>query len=172
MTNPSTPSIDQLKRAMAIAEDIQALEAEMAALFGQSPVSKSAVQSSAAPKKSGGKSKISAAGRARIAAAQRARWAKAKAGKPAAKPVAKKGGLTAAGRARLAASMKARWAARKHGAPAPTAKKAKTTAAAKPVPAKPAKKTRKLTPEGRAKLAAMMKARWAARKQGASASKA
>jgi flagellar biosynthesis/type III secretory pathway protein FliH len=133
-----TPTIDQLKRGIVIAEQIQRLEAEMSSIFkGQTPP-RLVSRASASPKQTK-KRGISAAGRERIAAAQRARWAKikrkgkakgnaaakgkakAKAPKSAAKPQKKKGGLTPAGRARLAALMKARWAARKQGAPAPNA---------------------------------------------------
>ncbi len=53
----------------------------------------------------------------------------------------------------MAAAQKARWAS----------KTAPDQAAAKP--AKKAKKRSGITPEGRAKLAAAMKARWAARKK-------
>ncbi|MEA3187805.1 MAG: hypothetical protein QOD99_1635 [Chthoniobacter sp.] len=71
--------------------------------------------------------------------------------------------MSAAARERIAAAQRARWAKLKgKGA-------AKSTAPA----TKPARKTRKkgnLTPEGRAKLAASMKARWAAKRKAAAES--
>jgi hypothetical protein len=140
----NTPSLDQLKRATAIAERIQALEGELAAIFNKGSSAQSSSPSAAAPSSRGpgkgkatGKRTMSPEARERIAAAQRARWAKTKGGtsssaqapKAAASASSggaapkKKTGLTPEGRAKLAASMKARWAARKKGAPAPTAKK-------------------------------------------------
>lgn len=124
MTTNHTPTFDQLKRGLHIAEQIAALEAEMNAIFQGKAVS-SAV-SHAATSKKGGRRKLSAQAIANIRAAQQKRWAKVKGTEAAAAPtpVKKKGGLTPAGRAKLAAAMKKRWAAaRKNGGPAPTAKK-------------------------------------------------
>jgi len=118
----NTPTLDQLRRGMQIAEQIAALEKQLAAVLGGQPVASSA----AAPKKIK-RRKISPEGLARIIAAQKKRWGKARAGRKASaapkKAVAKKkGGITAAGREKLSAAMKARWAARKAGAgPAPEA---------------------------------------------------
>lgn len=134
MPNTSTPSISNLKRAIEIAEQIERLQSQLAALVGGGSAPAPAAASATAPKKTrgrrGGKRTLSPEARERIAAAQRARWAKAKgSAKPAAQPAAKaekkgkKKGLTPAGRAKLAAAMKARWAARKKGAPAPNAAK-------------------------------------------------
>lgn len=117
----------QLKQAVQMREQIEALQEKLDALLGG--------KSSDTPKKKLGRPKgkrtMSAAGRAKIAAAQKARWAKinstssAKASSkklaPAKPSPTKKGGITAAGRAKLAAAMKARWAAKKKGAPAPNA---------------------------------------------------
>ena len=156
----NTPSLDQLKRAIAITEQIDALQSQLAALLGgSSPV---AVKAAAPAKARKGKRTVSPEARAKMAVAQRARWAKRKglaapAEAPAAKPEKKKKrGLTPEGRAKLAAAMKARWDARKKGAPAPTAKAQKPAKAAKAPKAK-----RVISPEARAKMAAAAKKRWA-----------
>ena len=77
------PSIDQLRKAVKIADQIQKLEKQLAAILGTSaaPASKVAPASKAAPPKAKRRkrSKLSAAGRAAIVAAQKARWAKIKA---------------------------------------------------------------------------------------------
>ncbi|TLD71422.1 hypothetical protein FEM03_07805 [Phragmitibacter flavus] len=85
------PSVDQLKKALEIAEKIKVLETQLAEILGSSaPVAKvaSAVQESApkvkkvkAPKAVKGvkkKRELSPEAREKIAAAQRARWAKTK----------------------------------------------------------------------------------------------
>jgi hypothetical protein len=127
----STPTLETLKAAIAVKEQIAALERKLAALLGGSSL---AVVKAPAPAIKG-RRKMSAAAKAKIGAAVKARWAKAKATAPSAKPVAaksapaakpakKKGGLTEEGRKKLAAAMKARWAARKKaGAPALNATK-------------------------------------------------
>lgn len=76
----STPSIDQLKRAIVIQENIDKLEAELKAVLSGSVVTAAPVQGSpiAKPAKKK-KRKMSAAGRANIIAAQKARWDKIKA---------------------------------------------------------------------------------------------
>lgn len=74
-------TLSSLKRAVAIAEKVEALEAELATILGQpsAPVSKAApeLKLEKSPKKK--KRKMSAASRAAIAAAQTARWAKVRA---------------------------------------------------------------------------------------------
>ena len=108
MTTPLTiPSVQQLRRAIAIKEQIQALENELVSLTGAAPA--------AAPGASRKKFTRSAATRAKMAAAQKARWAKLNRGTPAAaKPARKrKGQLSPEGRARIVAAQKARWAKRK-----------------------------------------------------------
>jgi hypothetical protein len=119
----STPTLETLKAAIAVKEQIAALERKLAALLGGSSL---AVVKAPAPAIKG-RRKMSAAARAKIGAAVKARWAKKKGAsvtKPvAAKPAKKKGGLTEEGRKKLAAAMKARWAARKKGAPALNATK-------------------------------------------------
>ena len=96
-------STEQLRRAIAIKEQIETLQKQFESLFGAS----TSVAAPRVTKKRG----MSAAGRARIAAAQKARWAKQKKAQGvAAKPAKKKRGkLSPEGRARIAAQ-KARWA--------------------------------------------------------------
>ena len=100
-------SLEKLKQAVSLREQIHALEAKINALFGGTG------QKAAAPgRRRGGRRKMSAATRAKLSAAAKARWAKGTFGR---KPKGKKrrSGLTAAGRRRLSESMKARWAARR-----------------------------------------------------------
>ena len=100
----SSLSLAQLQRAVAIKEQMEALESELQGLNGD--------EGSGARAKTKTKTRgynISAAGRARIAAAQRARWAKVKGRKaPAAKKAKRK--MSAAGRAAISKAAKARWA--------------------------------------------------------------
>lgn len=84
----SSPSLDQLKRAIAVKEQIASLEAELSAILGGGePVqtgkrkyTKRASAEAAATEKpvKKAKRKMSAEGRARIIAAQKARWAATK----------------------------------------------------------------------------------------------
>lgn len=113
-----TPSIQSLKRAVAIAEQIQNLQAELSSLLGgRSSVGNASgvVTISPAPAKKK-KGKMSAAGRAAIIAAQKLRWAKIKGASAAPKLAAtsgkkrKKGKMSAAGRAAIVAAQKLRWA--------------------------------------------------------------
>jgi hypothetical protein len=67
-----TPTLAQLKRAVALKKKISILEGRLAALLGDAP---EAVETGAVKKKR----KFSAAGIARIKAAQKKRWAKLKA---------------------------------------------------------------------------------------------
>lgn len=98
MTNNLTNlSVQQLRRAVAIKEQIEQLAGELRGILGGS-----------SGRRGGGTR--SAATRARMAAAQRARWAGAK-GKTKAKRGRRR--ISAAGRARIAAAARARWAAAK-----------------------------------------------------------
>jgi hypothetical protein len=104
-------TVNQLKRAAAIKEHIEALNRELRGLLGAS------TKSRAAPKKKG---IMSAAVKKKIAAAQRARWASLRRATPAtrsAKPAAKakKKAFSRATRAKLSAKLKAYWAAKKAG---------------------------------------------------------
>ena len=97
-------STDQLRRAIAIKEQIETLQKQFDDQFGG--------PTPPAPPRVARKRGMSAAGRARIAAAQRARWAKQKKAQGvAAKPAKKRRGkLSPEGRARIIAAQKARWA--------------------------------------------------------------
>jgi hypothetical protein len=104
-------TINQLKRAAAIKEQIEDLTKELRSILGAS------VKSGAAPKK---KRAMSASVKKKIAAAQKARWAKLQGDKPAAlsfKPAAKakKKTMSPAAKAKLSAKLKAYWAAKKAG---------------------------------------------------------
>jgi hypothetical protein len=126
MPTPTT-TVDQLKRAIAVAEQIEKLQAELAALLSgtstapAAPLKPAPAPAQAAPRGRRKKRELSPEARARIVAAVKARWARQKGQKVAASPSAKavkgskkrKRNLTPEGRARLAAAMKARWAARK-----------------------------------------------------------
>jgi hypothetical protein len=119
MPTPNT-TVDQLKRAIVVAEQIEKLKAELAAILGGTPTKQAEpAKVTSAPVKRRKKRKLSPESRARIVAAVKARWARVKGqkapGRPAKAPKTsrKKRKLTPEGRARLAASMRARWAARK-----------------------------------------------------------
>ena len=121
--------IDHLKQALAIAEQIEKLEAELVAVLGGSTLAASSPSSLPARKGSAGKRSPEV--RAKMAAAQKARWAAKKTAtlgvvspvnmlsKPV-KPKAKqKRKLSAEGRAKIIAALKARHAAaaaKKNGA--------------------------------------------------------
>jgi hypothetical protein len=100
-------SINQLKRAAAIKEQIEDLNKELRGIFAGP--GKSAV----APKKT---RTMSAAAKRNIAAAQRARWAKLRS-RPSPAPAvkAKKKTMSPAAKAKLSAKLKAYWAAKKAG---------------------------------------------------------
>lgn len=100
-------SLEKLKRAVALREQIQVLEAKINALLGGS------AQKTAPRGRRGKRRPMSAATRAKLAAAARARWAKGTFGRKPKAGKKRKSGLTAAGRKRLSESMKARWAARR-----------------------------------------------------------
>jgi len=109
--NLSDLTTNQLKRAAAIKEQIEALNKELRSILGAS------AKSGAAPKK---KRTMSASVKRKIAAAQKARWANlrraksaARSAKPAAK--AKKKTVSPATKAKLSAKLKAYWAAKKAG---------------------------------------------------------
>ena len=107
--NPLDLTVNQLKRAAAIKEKIEALNKELHSLLGAS------ANPGAAPKKT---RRMSASVKRKIAAAQKARWANLRRAKPAARSVkpaakAKKKTFSAATRAKLSAKLKAYWAAKK-----------------------------------------------------------
>ena len=104
-------SLEALKEAVAIREQIDKLEARLAGIFG------GAATSAKPPTTSRRSRGMSAEARARISAAAKARWAarRAKQSAPATGAKTQGRGITAAGRKRLSEMMKARWAARKKG---------------------------------------------------------
>jgi hypothetical protein len=86
MSSTARPSVNQLRKAIELSEKIQKLEAELAAILGNTSLPKEA--STKAPKTKSAKRKkpvISAEGKERIAAAQRIRWAKHRKAKAAGK---------------------------------------------------------------------------------------
>lgn len=84
----STPSLQQLKRAIQISEKIEALQKELAGILGSSGAAgstgkrkytrKAAAEGEETAPKKRKRAKFSPEARAKIAAAQKARWAKAK----------------------------------------------------------------------------------------------
>jgi hypothetical protein len=107
--NPLDLTVNQLKRAAAIKEQIEALNKELRAILGAPAASRSA------PKK---KRRMSAAAKKKIAVAQRARWANLRRANSATQSVnpatkAKKKTVSPATRAKLSAKLKAYWAAKK-----------------------------------------------------------
>ena len=104
-------TINQLKRAAAIKEQIEALNKELRSILG------APANPGAAPKRSGS---MSASVKKKISAAQKARWANLRRAKLAAqsvKPAAKAQNKTVsrATKAKLSAKLKAYWAAKKAG---------------------------------------------------------
>jgi hypothetical protein len=113
------PTLTQLKEAVAIAEQIEKLQSELASIFDNDSMSPT-VSTTPAPAVKTGKRFFSAESRAKMAAAQAARWAKTKgpsapavALDSAVTPKVKKNGLSPEGRARIAAAQRARHAAAK-----------------------------------------------------------
>jgi hypothetical protein len=108
--NPLDLTINQLKRAAVIKEQIEALNRELRAIFG------APATSGAAPKRNGA---MSASVKRKIAAAQKARWAnlrRAKLATQSVKPAAKaKKTVSRATKSKLSAKLKAYWAAKKAG---------------------------------------------------------
>ena len=103
-------TVNQLKRAAAIKEQIEALNKELRGMLGVSG------KSGAAPKK---KRTMSTATKKQIAAAQKARWANLRRANPATRvkraAKAKKKTVSSATKAKLSAKLKAYWAGKKSG---------------------------------------------------------
>ena len=94
MTPLNSLSVAQLREAVAIKEQIEQLETQLASIFGETTM----------PEVAGKKRRrMSAAGKANMAAAARARWAKIKGTQTT--PTK----MSAEGRARISAAAKARW---------------------------------------------------------------
>ena len=107
--NPLDLTVNQLKRAAAIKEQIEALNKELRGILG------APANIRAGPKK---KRTMSTATKRKIAAAQKARWANFRRAKPATRSVkpaakAKKKTVSPATKAKLSAKLKAYWAAKK-----------------------------------------------------------
>ena len=98
MTALNNLSVAQLREAVAIKEQIEQLENQLASIFGGTTTP------GVAGKK---RRRMSAAGKANMAAAARARWAKIKGTQ--ATPTKKRRKMSAEGRARISAAAKARW---------------------------------------------------------------
>jgi hypothetical protein len=102
-------TINQLKRAAALKEQIEDLNKELGSILGASAIS------GAASKK---KRTMSASAKKKIAAAQRARWSnlrRASPATPSVKPAAtaKKKTMSRATKAKLSAKLKAYWKAKR-----------------------------------------------------------
>jgi hypothetical protein len=103
MTKLTNLSVEQLRRAVAVREQIAELEQELESILGESPVTNGHRP---------GRRTMSASARAKIAAAQRARWARQKKTQGGAGAAPKKGRrkMSPAARAKIAAAARARWA--------------------------------------------------------------
>ena len=104
-------TINQLKRATAIKEQIEGLNKELRSILGVSAKSGTASKN---------RRTMSAAVKKKIAAAQKARWVNLRRAKSATRSVkpaakAKKKTMSPAARAKLSAKLKAYWAAKKAG---------------------------------------------------------
>ena len=118
MSNYSSLTSAQLRRAADIQEQIEALKDHLAGLFGgngSANALETAPVGAAEPVKTRKKYQLSAAGRAKKVAAQKARWAKTWAtavpsDKTEAEPMKERKKLSAASKAKMAAAAKARWA--------------------------------------------------------------
>ena len=98
MTPLNSLSVAQLREAVAIKEQIEQLETQLASIFGETTM----------PEVAGKKRRrMSAAGKANMAAAARARWAKIKGTQTI--PTKKRRKMSAKGRARILAVAKAGW---------------------------------------------------------------
>ncbi len=111
MTNLHNLTVAELRKVVAIKEQIEELQRELDSVAG----AETGVPEPAANGRRKKRRHMSASARARIGAAQRARWAKARrATKAAARAAApakkKKRKVSSAARAKLSAIAKARWA--------------------------------------------------------------
>jgi hypothetical protein len=102
-------TVNQLKRAAAIKEQIEALNRELRGLLGAPAIIRPEQKQSRG---------VSAAVKRKIAAAQRARWASLRRAKPGTRSVkpaahAKRKTFSRATRAKLSRKLKAYWAAKK-----------------------------------------------------------
>lgn len=107
--NPLDLTVNQLKRAVAIKEQIEALNKELRRILG------TPVNTRAARRKN---RTMSATAKGKIAAAQKARWAGLRRANPVTQPIkpaakASKKTVSSATKAKLSAKLKAYWAAKK-----------------------------------------------------------
>jgi hypothetical protein len=105
--NITDVTLQQLRRAASIKEQIDGLNKQLRGILGAPATSR------ASPARN---RTMSASVKKKIAATQRARWAKVRSSKPAtasARPAAKTKRMTPAARAKLSAKLKAYWAAKK-----------------------------------------------------------
>lgn len=124
-------SLEKLKEAVSLREQIHSLEQRLSSIFGSGSVSGSESSTSGGSAKRAAKSDgrrrrraMSSATREKLASAARARWARERGSDTSAssdapkavKSSKRKGGITAAGRKKLSDAMRARWAARRDGA--------------------------------------------------------
>src|SRR5437867_8862284 len=99
-------SLNTLKEAVSLREQIHTLERRLASLFGTGDIT--------TPARSRARRPMAASTRAKLSAAAKANWARRRSGGTLRTTAPKrKGGLTAAGRKKLSDAMKARWAARR-----------------------------------------------------------
>ena len=118
MSNFSSLTSAQLRRAAYIQEQIEVLNGQLAVILNGNGAANALKIPSALgsePVKTRKKYKLSAEGRAKKVAAQKARWAKAKTtAEPSenteAEPLKKRKKMSAASKAKIAAAAKARWA--------------------------------------------------------------
>lgn len=110
MTKINDLTTDQLKRIVAIKEQIEGLRSQIDSIAAGGDEAPTPPAYGAKPLKK--KHRMSRAGRAAIAAGARARWAKIKGTAPAAsdKPAKKRRKMSAAVKAKIAAAARARWA--------------------------------------------------------------
>ena len=119
MTNLQNLSVEQLRKVIAIKEEIETLTAQLDMLAGaEAPAgAEDEVETEDAPKRR--RRKMSASARAAIGAAQRRRWAKLKGKRGPGRPpkagkkekvIKAKRKVSAATKVKLAAAAKARWA--------------------------------------------------------------
>jgi hypothetical protein len=111
MNNLLSLSVAQLRRAVAIKEQIESLEAELAVVLGSTPLPSDAAGVAPAHNK---KKVMSPEARAKIAATQKARWVSLRAakGQPAITKTGKtaKRTISAEARKKMAEGAKSRWA--------------------------------------------------------------
>jgi hypothetical protein len=103
-------SLEKLKEAVSIREQIHSLEQRLSSLFGGREAKSSTGRGSR------GRRRMSAATRAKLVAAAKARWARRRGGESSAKSAKsakRRSGITAAGRKKLSDAMRARWAERR-----------------------------------------------------------